>query len=314
VPEATVAPARALRAVGLGPRELRALSRRDDAHGLALLTAHAALLALTGFAVWRSLGTLWLVPAVVVHGVVLAHLFAPLHECAHRTAFRRRWLADAVGTACGFLVGPPLRAFRAEHVAHHAFTQDAERDPELIPLPASLGAYAWFVVGGPYWRYLVGSTLAHAAGHFGPGDSYLRADDRPGIVREARLVVAAWLVVAALSWWTGSTAVLWLWLVPRLVGEPIMRVARLSEHAGRPRTSDPRVGTRSLRVGLPLRLLAWNMPYHAEHHAAPGVPFHALPALHARFGPEVEGRPGGYLAAHADIVRRIRSGEGPGIA
>jgi len=25
--------------------------------------------------------------------------------------------------------------------------------------------------------------------------------------------------------------------------------------------------------------LFWNMPYHAEHHMLPAVPFHALPGL-----------------------------------
>jgi len=30
-----------------------------------------------------------------------------------------------------------------------------------------------------------------------------------------------------------------------------------------------------------MRVLAWNMPYHAEHHAYPIVPFHKLPAFHA---------------------------------
>lgn len=28
------------------------------------------------------------------------------------------------------------------------------------------------------------------------------------------------------------------------------------------------------------RKLAWNMPYHAEHHAWPSVPFHFLPFVH----------------------------------
>lgn len=26
--------------------------------------------------------------------------------------------------------------------------------------------------------------------------------------------------------------------------------------------------------------LAWNMPYHSEHHAWPNVPFYLLPELH----------------------------------
>jgi fatty acid desaturase len=46
------------------------------------------------------------------------------------------------------------------------------------------------------------------------------------------------------------------------------------------------------------------MPFHAEHHAAPSVPFHALPAMHVHAAPTAS--TGGYLAAHADIWRQMR--------
>jgi fatty acid desaturase len=38
--------------------------------------------------------------------------------------------------------------------------------------------------------------------------------------------------------------------------------------------------TRTTLTGFPIRFLMWNMPYHAEHHLCPAVPFHRLPALH----------------------------------
>jgi fatty acid desaturase len=122
--------------------------------------------------------------------------------------------------------------------------------------------------------------------------------------REARTFVTIYAAAVTVSVVTGSTALVWLWLLPRLVGEPIMRIARLSEHAGRPFTTDVAESTRSLRVPAPLRLLAWNMPYHAAHHAAPSVPFHALPAWHERWA----GTPptGGYLAAQAGILREMK--------
>jgi fatty acid desaturase len=84
-----------------------------------------------------------------------------------------------------------------------------------------------------------------------------------------------------------------------------MRIARLAEHTGRPTTTDVSENTRSLRVPAPLRLLAWNMPFHAEHHRAPSVPFHALPALQRQLGTEGLAT-GGYLAAQAEILRDMR--------
>ena len=56
-----------------------------------------------------------------------------------------------------------------------------------------------------------------------------------------------------------------------------------------------------------MRWLMWNMSWHTAHHAFPGVPFHALPALHR----EIEtglGRPvivRGYLEAQAEILGQL---------
>ncbi|MGE0706654.1 MAG: fatty acid desaturase [Planctomycetota bacterium] len=53
------------------------------------------------------------------------------------------------------------------------------------------------------------------------------------------------------------------------------------EHRGLPTTGSVLERTRSFAAGPLTRWLFWNMPYHAEHHAYPAVPFHALPRLHA---------------------------------
>ena len=51
-----------------------------------------------------------------------------------------------------------------------------------------------------------------------------------------------------------------------------------------------------------LRFFAWNMPYHAEHHAYPALPFHALPALHRRVRAELGRLTPGYVAAQREII------------
>jgi fatty acid desaturase len=294
--------------IGVGP-----LLARTNRHGAAFAAVHAAALGATGLWLWWALGTWWMVPATVAYGIVLAHLFALLHEATHRTAFRSRWANNAAAWITGVIVGPPPRYFTFEHTAHHLNTQDAERDPELIALPGSLPQYAWFVAGGPYWAWAARTLLAHAAGRFLPSEGFVADRRRAAVVSEARIVVAIYAAAVVASVVTRSTLLLSFWVVPRLVGEPAMRIARLSEHAGRPRTADVTENTRSLRVPSPLRVLAWNMPYHAEHHWAPSVPFHALPELHALVGPRLRGRRGGYLVAQADIIRRIVRHEAPGV-
>lgn len=57
---------------------------------------------------------------------------------------------------------------------------------------------------------------------------------------------------------------------------------------------------------MPLvRLFAWNMPYHAEHHTHPAVPFYALPRLHERVPGKIENREPGYVAASVKVARYL---------
>ena len=54
------------------------------------------------------------------------------------------------------------------------------------------------------------------------------------------------------------------------------------EHRGLPQAGTVVERTRSFDPGPLVRWLLWNMPHHAEHHAYPAVPFHALPRLRHR--------------------------------
>src|SRR5215475_9569688 len=118
---------------------LRLWSQRSDAPGLSHLAGHLIALAATGFLVWLARGTFWIWPAMWAHGVVLIFLFTPLHECIHRTAFKTRALNEVIAFVIGVLIVLPREYFRAFHFAHHRFTQDPARDPELArPKPVNL--------------------------------------------------------------------------------------------------------------------------------------------------------------------------------
>jgi fatty acid desaturase len=56
------------------------------------------------------------------------------------------------------------------------------------------------------------------------------------------------------------------------------------------------------------------MPYHAEHHAYPALPFHALPAAHRLLKSKIAVQAPGYVAVHRDIVAGLRSPGGIGNA
>ena len=292
---------------GLDRATLRRLSQRSDAKGLIQLGGHLVAVALSTTAVLNA-GSLWLLPALLLHGILMTFLFAPLHETIHRTAFRSRWLNEAVGWMCGAVLVLPPDYFRTFHFAHHRHTQDPARDPELAtPKPQSFGAYLWLMSGLPYWRERITTTLIHA---FGRAEaSFIAPRLAPAIVREARLLWSLYLGLAVASILSGSTLVLWLWVFPMLLGQPFLRGYLMAEHILCPLVPDMLRNSRTTRSNALVRWLAWNMPYHAEHHAYPALPFHALPEAHSPLSPQIAIQTPGYLALHAQLIRGFRRAE-----
>ena len=292
------------------PREtIRRLSRRSDARGALQLGTHLGLLAATGALVWASRGQPWLAVALLLHGIVLVFLFCALHECIHRTAFASRALNDAVAWLCGALLILPPNYFRLFHFAHHRHTQDRARDPELaVPAPATSAAWCWRVSGLPYWRERLQPTLRHAlSGRV--SETFVPADRAAQVVREARFLWACYLGTAAVALLLQRADVLVYWIVPALLGQPFLRLFLLAEHTGCAFDDDPLANTRTTSTHAAVRLLAWRMPYHAEHHGFPSVPFHALASVNALLAAQRRVTSCGYLALHRALLRQLRAGD-----
>ena len=283
-------------------KRLKALSARSDAKGLVQLASHGLALLASAGALAAARETLWLVPALLVHGLVLIFLFAPLHETIHRTAFKTRALNDILAWFCGALIILPPAYFRAFHFAHHRHTQDPERDPELLrPKPTSLASYLYVISGLPYWRERITTSLTHAL--TGRVESaFITPQQVPGVVLEARLLWSLYGAVAVLSLAFGSWAALVYWVLPALVGQPFLRMYLLSEHGGCPLVPDMLKNSRTTRSNALVRWLAWNMPYHSEHHAYPAVPFHALPAAHEALKDAIVNQADGYIAVQKELI------------
>jgi fatty acid desaturase len=60
-----------------------------------------------------------------------------------------------------------------------------------------------------------------------------------------------------------------------------------------------------------LCFLFWNMPYHAEHHLLPSLPFHALPKLHLDVRPHLAHLSTSYWAVHRELLRLLRNRRDP---
>ncbi len=287
------------------PREeLHPLMARSDGPALRRAAMHLGVLAVTGVLLWRLRGTGWTLPLLVAHGYVLAFVFCAFHETAHRTAFRTRWLNTALGTLAGLLIFWPYRNYRVYHWEHHRFTQDAARDPELyFAKPASVGAYLLVLTGVPNLIRRVSDLLRLAGGR--ADRPWMAAPERRPLILEARIYLGVYLVVALASALTGSPMALLLWIAPLLVGQAFLRPYLLAEHTACGATRDCLENTRTTRTLALVRLFAWNMPYHAEHHAYPAVPFHALPRLHEHVRARLANLESGYIVATVKVNRYL---------
>lgn len=288
----------------LSEASLAALIERSDGPGLVRLALHVATIAAMGAIYSAALGTAWMLPAAWVYGTCLAFLFAPLHETVHYTAFRSRWLNRAVAIACGWILVLPPRFFRAFHLEHHRHTQDPERDPELVGAPLrTWRQYVWRVSGAQYWVRQFQVIARYAAGRV--TEPYVPQSERKRAVREVRMFLAGYVAVAALSVASGTAWLLWFWILPLLLGQPMLRLYLLAEHTGCPTSPDMLENSRTVHTNALVRFLAWNMPYHAEHHAYASIPFHALPRAHAALAPFIRNQPRGYARVQRDIARAL---------
>ena len=277
------------------PAEARlGLTRLSDLRGFTQLAGHLGALGFCSVLIafrlpfWGAL--------ILPQGILLVFLFTAHHEMIHRTAFARRGLNDAFARLCGFLILLPSDWFRYFHAAHHRHTQDPARDPELAtPKPETLGQYLRHVSGLPVWKGQVATLLRNASG---ARDVFVPEGARGRIRREARLMLIGYGLVFALALPTRPDLLLTLWLGPLLVGQPFLRLYLLAEHGRCPFVADMLANSRTTFTSALIRRLAWNMPYHAEHHSLPGVPFHRLPNLHALIRDRLKVTERGYLRFH----------------
>jgi len=290
----------------LSPTELRALSGRSNAAGAMRLGIHGALLVGSGWLVAIA-GPWTLLPAMLAFGLVQVALFAPAHETMHQSAFASRRANAIVGwlASCPSLLNAQF--YTAFHLAHHRHTQIPGRDPELdTPAPADLGAYVRRLLGGVYWRLRLRVIADCWRGDLS-AYPYVGDAVRNKVILSVRAMsvtmVGGAVASAVLFGW--STPLVF-WIIPQLIGQPILRAYLLAEHTGCTLDRNGLTNTRTTLTNAAVRLLMWNMPYHAEHHLYPSIPFHRLADAHAAIRDKlghVEAR--GYARWNIGFVRGL---------
>jgi fatty acid desaturase len=256
---------------------LRRLCVASDGAGARQTLSHLGAIGVTGTLLWLTWGSVWAVPLFMIHGTLINFLYAGQHELSHGTVFRTRWLNEWVGRCFGFVLFYPRTFDQVQHMAHHRYTQDWTRDGELARGRYTLKSYLLWMSGLNYWytrwRRIVRFSLGIVT------EPYLPAYRRTELVREARVHFAGYTLIACVSLFAHSAAVLILWLAPMCVMKFTHQLQNTIEHLGLPHDDNMLTNTRSTRTNALVRWMAWQMPYHTAHHAFPGVPFHRLHEL-----------------------------------
>ncbi len=304
------------RSTGVTPDDLARLGQKNNRLAMSRAVIHFGLLGGSMAAVVLLSNSPWwiLAPAIVLCGLMITCCFAPLHECSHRTAFASRVMNDRVAWLAGLPLLFPPAAYREFHFEHHRHTHDPLRDPEIS---AGGERFAmWPVYAHEYLAVASGVLLLSLrmvmliALVVGPNEwlwqklmPFMRGHTRKEATRQARIFAALYLAGGVLAAWLAPGAV-WL-LASLVVGHSALALWLASEHTGLPTDGNIFDRTRTTLTNRVMRFLMWNMPFHAEHHAYPSVPFHALPELHALARDELRHTAPGYVRLHRGVVQRL---------
>ncbi|RZL04095.1 MAG: fatty acid desaturase [Rubrivivax sp.] len=281
----------------LSREEIAQFTARSDLAGWSALAFTWGVIALCFAAlVWFPNPLTYLVAVIVMGGRQLA-LAILLHEGAHGTLFKTRWLNNhAADWLAGRWIWVDVARYREHHLKHHAKTNQ-EGDPDLSlvePFPTTKAS-----VRRKFLRDVSGlSGLRRIAGQVLMDIGLVKWTVAADVVRLPR---RAWTSHAAegLRHMSGFIALhtllatglylgghLWVysvWWVAYLTTFGVfMRLRSMAEHACTERGPDMLRNTRTTRAGFLARMTVApiRVNFHIEHHFMASVPHFRLPALH----------------------------------
>jgi fatty acid desaturase len=281
----------------LSREEIADLIERSDARGALAIAVSWGMIA-ASFAMVAKWPITFLVAVIVLGGRQLA-LAVLMHEAAHGTLFRSKFLNDVVTDwLCARPVFTDVARYRKHHLRHHAHAgTDDDPDRGLVtPFPVTRASLArklardvFFISGIKRVFGIAVMDLELLEYNVSGAAKWL---PYRGWVRH----VAAWLrnsgpallmnaLMLAVLALLGHAWVYSAWVVAYLTSYGVfIRVRSMAEHACTPGGRDAREHTRTTYAGWLARLTVapHSVGYHLEHHLLPTVPYFRLADLHAR--------------------------------
>ncbi|KQY45832.1 fatty acid desaturase family protein [Rhizobium sp. Root483D2] len=265
-------------------KQMKELMKREDGPAIRDTAIWLGSMVVTGALGIYFWGTLWCVPFFLIYGVMYGSASdSRWHECGHGTAFKTRWMNDAVyQIACFMIMRNPV-TWRWSHTRHHTDTVIVGRDPEIAVMrPPDLLRLILNVFGLLDAGYAMIDMVRNAAGIISPAEkTFIPEQEQPRVIRVARIWMLIYAATLVLAIYLGSILPLMLVGLPRLYGAWHHVLTGLLQHGGlADNVIDHRLNSRSVYMNPFSRFVYWNMNYHVEHHMFPMVPYHALPQLH----------------------------------
>ncbi len=293
----------------IGRKELKELMKRSDGPALRDTAIWLGALLLTGAAGVYFWGSWLCVPFFAVYGVLYGSASdSRWHECGHGTAFKTRWMNDAVYNVASFMILREPTVWRWSHTRHHTDTIIVGRDPEIAVMrPADVLALALNVFALKSTLRTFRHLVLHATGRLDPEEATFIPDmERAKVYRTARIYLAVFALVALACLLAQNILPAMLVGLPTLYGSWLQLMFGITQHAGLDEdVLDHRLNSRTVMMNPVFRFLYWNMNYHVEHHMFPMVPYHALPRLHEALKADCPTPYPSLLAAYREIIPAV---------
>jgi len=266
-------------------KRMKELMQRSDGPAIRDTIIWFTAFAVTGIGGYVFWGTWWAVPFFVCYGVLYgSSTDSRWHECGHGTAFKTRWMNDAIYQLACFMIMREPTIWRWSHTRHHTDTIIVGRDPEIAAMrpPALLRLASNIFAISSSWSTLKRLAL-HAGGRLDPEEeTFVPESERGKVYLVARIWLAIHVAVLALALGLGSwLPLMYVGVLPTMYGGWLAVYFGVTQHAGlADNVLDHRLNSRTVYMNPVFRFLYLNMNYHVEHHMFPMVPYHRLPELH----------------------------------
>jgi beta-carotene hydroxylase len=257
----------------MSPIEAVKLARSHEP-AIAWPTVVLAIVVSLGFAFVAYLAAAQLMPlwlAFPLNILLTYAAYTPVHEACHRNVVdakhRHAWLNDTVGMLVAFPLFGSFHLHQLTHLAHHAHTNDPEKDPDHVM--ASTGVWSMLGKGMllPFVHIKMGVQIART-----------RSDGKRRLIIGVAQMILAVCGMLWLAWRFDAVAAVLCTLVAALLAGVLLAIVfdwlPHHPHTSRERWEHTRVVTFSPWVQRIVDQLLLGQSYHLVHHLYPRVPYY----------------------------------------